>query len=135
MTQEPIRHRAGVYASPRQPQGDFGRGSDHAQLGSSDDVNRELNQRGAYRDAQPEQCPVTQPQPFTPGLAAQTQEEAPRAKPRPRRAAPLQPDRPGRGDGPLEEKKDPAKAEAASAKKLRKQSRDALDNVRDGYGR
>ena len=135
MTQESIRHRAGGRASPRQPQGNFGRGSDHAQLCSSDDVNRELTQRGTYRDAKSEQCPATNPQPFTSGRAAQTQEEALRAKPRPKRAEPLQPDRPGRSDGPLEEKMDLTKAESASAKKLRKQSKDALDNVRDGYGR
>jgi hypothetical protein len=98
MTHDPITHRTGVYASPRQPQGDFGRGSDHAQLGSSDDVNRELNQRGAYRDAEPEQNPASSPQPRTPGRPTQAHDEAPRAKPRPKRAKPLQPDRPGRGD-------------------------------------
>lgn len=135
MTDDPIKHRTGVYASPRQPQGDFGRGSDHAQLGSSDDVNRELNQRGAYRDAEPEQDPSASSKPRTPGRPAQAQYEAPGAKPRPRRAEPLQLDRPGRGDGRLEEEQDAAKAETASAKKLHAQSRDALDNVRDGYDR
>ena len=49
---EDSRRPAAVRASARQPQGDFGRGRDHAPLGSSDDPNREQNQRGAYRDAE-----------------------------------------------------------------------------------
>lgn len=43
----------GWHETARQPQGDFGRGRDHAALGSSDDVNRPLNEEGAYRDAEP----------------------------------------------------------------------------------
>jgi hypothetical protein len=43
---------AAVRASSRQPQGDFGRGRDHAPLGSSDAPHLEQNQRGAYRDAE-----------------------------------------------------------------------------------
>lgn len=46
------QHPTVVRASSRQPQGDFGRGRDHAPLGSSDDPNLEENQRGAYRDAE-----------------------------------------------------------------------------------
>ena len=46
------QHKQG-HGSSRQPQGDFGRGNDHAPLGSSDDVNRHLNKVGAYRDAEP----------------------------------------------------------------------------------
>ena len=49
---EDSQRPATVWASPRQPQGDFGRGRDHAPLGSSDGPNREQNQRGAYRDAE-----------------------------------------------------------------------------------
>lgn len=52
MAQDKRNRQPGLHASSRQPQGDFGRGSDHAPLGSSDDVNRELNKRGAYRDAE-----------------------------------------------------------------------------------
>lgn len=49
---EDSKRPAAVRASSRQPQGDFGRGRDHAPLGSSDDPNFEQNQRGAYRDAE-----------------------------------------------------------------------------------
>ncbi len=138
MTHDHIKYRRGVYASPRQPQGDFGRGSDHAQLGSSDDVNRELNERGAYRDAEPAQDPATSPRPRTPGRPApETAAKAPPSgtKPRPRRAEPLQPDRPGQGDVRLKAERNPALTEKESAKRLTEQSKDALDNVRDGYGR
>jgi hypothetical protein len=41
----------GWHESSRQPQGDFGRGRDHAPLGSSDDWNRQQDHYGAYRDA------------------------------------------------------------------------------------
>lgn len=65
---------------------------------------------------------------------------------KPRRAEPLQPDRPGRGDGPLKPD-DPAADRAAAqhdetkskdglsqpARQQKHQSEDALDNVRDGY--
>ena len=43
----------GWHESSRQPQGDFGRGRDHAPLGSSDDWNRQQDHFGAYRDAEP----------------------------------------------------------------------------------
>ena len=49
---EDSQQPAAVRASSRQPQGDFGRGRDHAPLGSSDDPNLKQNQRGAYRDAE-----------------------------------------------------------------------------------
>lgn len=49
---EDRKRPAAVRASSRQPQGDFGRGRDHAPLGSSDDPHLEQNQRGAYRDAE-----------------------------------------------------------------------------------
>lgn len=49
---EDSKRPAAVRASSRQPQGDFGRGRDHAPLGSSDDPNLEQNQRGTYRDAE-----------------------------------------------------------------------------------
>jgi hypothetical protein len=126
MTQDHMKHRRGVYASPRQPQGDFGRGSDHAQLGSSDDVNRELNQRGAYRDAEPAQDPATGSRPSTPGRPSKAQ---------PRRAEPLQPDRPGRGNGREKSDGDPTHDEEESVRRIATQSKDALDNVRDGYDR
>jgi len=138
MTQDHIRHRAGVYAAPRQPQGDFGRGKDEARLGSSDDGNRELNKRGAYRDAEPPQEPATTPRPRTPGRPSQdsaTPDGAPHTKSRPRRAESQQPDRPGRGDDQLEDERDPAQEKAAATRKAREQSQDALDNVRDGYDR
>ncbi len=72
MTRDHIKHLRGVYASPRQPQGHFGRGKDYAQPGSSDDVNRQLNERGAYRDAESPQDPATVPRPRTPGRPATT---------------------------------------------------------------
>jgi hypothetical protein len=40
------------HGSSRQPQGDFGRGRDHAPLGSSDDSGHAQGDRGAYRDAE-----------------------------------------------------------------------------------
>jgi hypothetical protein len=46
-------HEADGHGSARQPQGDFGRGKDHAPLGSSDDWNRQQENVGAYRDAEP----------------------------------------------------------------------------------
>lgn len=49
---EDSKRPVAVRASSRQPQGDFGRGRDHAPLGSSDDPHLEQNQRGAYRDAE-----------------------------------------------------------------------------------
>lgn len=59
-----------------------------------------------------------------------------RLKPRPRRADPLQPDRPGSGQDQTEAP-DPAAADAAesadSAQRQKKQSEDALDNVSKGY--
>lgn len=45
-------HESGARGSARQPQGDFGRGKDHAPLGSNDDWNRQQEQVGAYRDAE-----------------------------------------------------------------------------------
>ena len=49
---EDSKRPVAVRASSRQPQGDFGRGRDHAPLGSSDDPHLEQNQRGAYGDAE-----------------------------------------------------------------------------------
>lgn len=138
MTHDHIKYRRGVYASPRQPQGDFGRGSDHAQLGSSDDVNRELNERGAYRDAEPAQDPTKSLRSKTPGHPAPASAEMgppSGTRPRPRRAGPLHPDRPGQGDERLKTESDPAQTPEESARKKSRQSKDALDNVRDGYGR
>ena len=57
--------------------------------------------------------------------------------PVPRRAEPLQPDRPGRGDRqqpPSDADPDPDHAPADSADRQRQQSEDAIGNVRDGYG-
>jgi hypothetical protein len=51
-------------------------------------------------------------------------------RPRPRRAQPLQPDLPGRGQK-VEDDDSPADEPAADQQK--EQSETALDNVRDGY--
>ncbi len=102
MTRDHIKHLRGVYASPRQPQGDFGRGRDYAQPGSSDDVNRKLNERGAYRDAESTQDPATVPRPRTPGRPASTSTEAAPpsgTKTTPRQAEPAQPEQGRTGQG------------------------------------
>ena len=54
--------------------------------------------------------------------------------PAPRRAEPLQPDRPGKGDAQLPEA-EPAAEPAVddAAEKQKRQSRAALKNVREGY--
>lgn len=51
--------------------------------------------------------------------------------PRPRRAEPLQPDRPGRGDTTVPAEPSPPPDD--SAKRQKQQSEDALDNTREGY--
>ena len=58
-----------------------------------------------------------------------------RLKPRPPRAAPLQPDKPGSGADALQtpEKSADQLAEAAAAKQ-REQTQTALENTRNGYG-
>ena len=58
-----------------------------------------------------------------------------RLKPRPPRAAPLQPDQPGSGDGALQTPDETADeiAEAAAAKQA-EQTKTALENTRNGYG-
>lgn len=53
-------------------------------------------------------------------------------KPRPQRAEPLQPDRPGVGGGRLKDK--PKPSPEVAEKKSREQSRTALQNVSEGYG-
>ena len=59
----------------------------------------------------------------------------------PPRAEPLQPDRPGQGQDRQDQSSGdaPAKGEQAhsseSVEKLKRQSEDALANVREGYGR
>lgn len=63
------------------------------------------------------------------------EDSAPQVKPRPKRAEPLQPDRPGRGNKRVETDANNSSADAtAAAKSQREQSEDALSNVRDGYG-
>lgn len=58
---------------------------------------------------------------------------------KPRRAEPLQPDRPGRGGDKMPREQADATAEqerqreAESAKRLKQQSEDALSNTREGY--
>ena len=46
----PTSRQQGWNESSRQPQGDFGRDRDHAELGSSDDWRRRQDNLGAYRD-------------------------------------------------------------------------------------
>ena len=57
---------------------------------------------------------------------------------KPLRAEPLQPDRPGRGDDVQSDAPDdpasPAHREEESAARQKRQSDDALENVREGYG-
>lgn len=71
-----------------------------------------------------------------------TDPQPPRLRRRPRRAEPLQPDNPLRGDG-TQEAGTPTPApgpapdgsgEDGSAQRAREQSDAALDNVREGYG-
>jgi hypothetical protein len=52
---------------------------------------------------------------------------------KPPRAEPLQPDRPGRGS--KQEDSDKAGRSPGDAEKLKQQSEDALENVREGYGK
>lgn len=54
-------------------------------------------------------------------------------KPRPTRAQPLQPDRPGRGQERASDGGASANDEAQADQQRRQQSRDALKNVREGY--
>lgn len=62
-------------------------------------------------------------------------EDNPAASPRPRptRAQPLQPDRPGRGQERASDGGESAGDEAQADPQRRQQSRDALKNVREGY--
>jgi hypothetical protein len=66
-------------------------------------------------------------------------QDIPRRKPRPTRAEPIQPDAPTRGAGQVNDASEaPAGSTAAvdtkdTANKQKKQSKAALDNVRDGY--
>lgn len=61
------------------------------------------------------------------------QPTTPAGTPRPPRAEPLQPDRPGRGG---ERAEDTTGAPSPDpAEQQRRQSEDALDNVREGYDR
>jgi len=53
-------------------------------------------------------------------------------EPRPRRANPIQPDRPAGAD---DTEPTPAPAADTGAAGRRKQEQDAVDNVREGYGR
>lgn len=58
-----------------------------------------------------------------------------RLKRRPPRAAPIQPDKPGTGDGPQGAPEGPAEDVAqAAVDKQREQTETALENTRDGYG-
>lgn len=60
-----------------------------------------------------------------------SQPKTPSGAPQPRRAEPLQPDRPGRGD-----KQQPGAGEAQqkeSDAQRREQEENALENVREGY--
>lgn len=55
-------------------------------------------------------------------------------KPRPPRAAPLQPDRPsGTGDAPTPPEASPEALDEAAVARLREQAETALQNTRDGY--
>lgn len=57
---------------------------------------------------------------------------------KPPRAEPIQPDLPGRGlqkERTADRETDDAGQAAESAENLRRQSEDALDNVREGYGK
>ena len=57
-----------------------------------------------------------------------------RSKPRPRRAAPLQPDRPGSGAGFEPRPEDfPEELEQAAADKRREQAETANENTRNGF--
>jgi len=51
----------------------------------------------------------------------------------PRRAEPMQPDQPGRGDERDDAAGSTEPSDRESADKLRKQSEDAVDNVSTGY--
>lgn len=53
----------------------------------------------------------------------------PRNKPQPRRAEPLQPDEPGRGQDAPDDPQ--AKGSQESLERAKEQARNALDNVRD----
>ena len=65
-----------------------------------------------------------------------TKDVTPAGTPQPPRAEPLQPDRPGRGSESEKTTEDDAVKPdpKAAAEKQRAQSRDALKNVREGYG-
>ena len=57
-----------------------------------------------------------------------------RLKPRPRRAEPLQPDKPGSGDAAPQTPQESAdELEQAAAAKQREQTNTALENTRNGY--
>lgn len=54
---------------------------------------------------------------------------------KPRRAEPLQPDRPGRGDAQEESDADSARKDGqGDAEKLRQQVEDGVENAREDYG-
>jgi hypothetical protein len=52
----------------------------------------------------------------------------------PPRAEPLQPDRPGRGTDKQKPPSATGHGSSESAEKLKRQSEDAVENVREGYG-
>lgn len=58
------------------------------------------------------------------------QDKTPAGTPQPARAEPLQPDRPGKGDKRAES---PPAPSHDAAEQQRRQSEQALDNVREGY--
>ncbi len=60
-----------------------------------------------------------------------SQRKTPAGTPSPPRAEPLQPDRPGRGD--KRTKTEDSTSRDSVAEKQHEQSKDALDNVREGY--
>lgn len=57
-----------------------------------------------------------------------------RLRPRPTRAAPLQPDKPGGSGKPPEADPSASQSDEAAAAKQREQAQTALENTRDGYG-
>lgn len=84
-----------------------------------------VSQHGAYRDPEPSHDPAVSPRPSTPWEPAPpgtAQVDMPRADRLPRRAEPLQPDRPGRGEDGLPDKQNPAKQRARSTKKAQAKS-------------
>jgi hypothetical protein len=64
---------------------------------------------------------------------AMSQERTKGGAPKPRRAAPIQPDRPARGDEREAPAQDGAAPESADGGKLREQEKTAVENVRESY--